>query len=85
MTVTLDLTPEEEAVLAAKARAKGLSLREYLQSQVRELATVPPVTIGAQIIAEWEREGIIGYRKDITDSRAYARRLRERAQTRDRD
>jgi SAM-dependent methyltransferase len=41
-------------------------------------------TIGARIVAEWERAGVVGSRPDITDSQADARIPRERAQTRER-
>ena len=38
MTVQLELKPEVEATLANQARARGISLSEYLQSVVDDLA-----------------------------------------------
>jgi len=37
---------------------------------------------GAELVAYWEREGVIGMRADITDSQAYARQLREQPEHR---
>jgi hypothetical protein len=82
MTLTLDLPPELETRLQNEAERRGVQVEEFalqiLQSGVREQ------TIGAQIVAEWERAGVIGSRPDITDSQAHARMLRERAQKRER-
>jgi hypothetical protein len=35
---------------------------------------------GADLVAQWERDGVIGSRPDIGDSAAHARRLREAAE-----
>jgi len=82
MTLMLELPAELEARLQAEATRCGMQLEEYalqiLQSGVQEQ------TVGAQIVAEWQRAGVIGSRPDITDSQAHARMLRERAQTRER-
>ena len=88
MTITLELTPAEAAALARKASERGQRLPEYIQERVKEFATeetLETVPIGAQIVAEWEREGVIGYRTDISDSQVHARKIREQAQTRERD
>lgn len=37
----------------------------------------------AEIVAYWERHGLIGTRPDITDSLEHARRLRRKAERRD--
>jgi hypothetical protein len=42
-----------------------------------------PTTPG-EIVAYWERHGLIGTRPDIKDSLEYARRLRRKAERRDR-
>lgn len=81
MTITLELTPAEAAALTRKATAQGQRLPEYIQERVKEIAT-EETPIGAQIVAQWEREGVIGYRTDITDSQEHARIIREKAQTR---
>lgn len=41
MTVTLNLTPELEAGLIAKAKANGMDLERYLLSLVEEIALSP--------------------------------------------
>jgi len=38
MTITLDLGPDVEMTLAAQARATGISLNDYLQSVIEDLA-----------------------------------------------
>ncbi len=38
VTITLDLTPETEAVLAARAQAAGLTLAEYLRREIDSMA-----------------------------------------------
>jgi hypothetical protein len=82
MTLTLDLPPDLEARLLDESARLGIPVEEYalriLQNGVLEQ------TVGAQIVAEWQRTGVIGCRSDIADSQAHARRLRERAQTRER-
>ena len=47
------------------------------------LAANPPRT-GAEILAYWQREGLLGARPDITDTLAHARALRRRAARRER-
>lgn len=37
---------------------------------------------GAEVVAYWQREGVINSRPDITDSQAYARKLRYEAERR---
>lgn len=52
MTITIDLQPEVEQGLQALARARGLSLTEYLQQMVlRETRpTTPPGATGQDLI-----------------------------------
>ncbi len=40
---------------------------------------------GADLVAYWEQEGVIGSRPDITDSQAHARAIRHKAERRGRD
>ena len=70
--------------MAVEASKRKLALSEYAS---RLLATryVPanklPKT-GAELVAYWQKEGVIGSRTDITDSQAYARNLRRQAENR---
>ena len=80
MSIMLDLPQELESELATEAIHLGLSLTEYV---LRLLATRSLVgqlpTTGAELVAYWQREGVIGTRRDITDSQAHARQIRHQA------
>jgi hypothetical protein len=84
MSLVLDLPPELESALAAEAARLGLPLPEYV---VRLLAgtgqgsTCSPRT-GAELLAYWQGEGLVGTRPEIADSSVHARSLREQAQRR---
>lgn len=80
MTLTLDLPIELDARLRDEAARRGVPVEDCAQQVLANGLQEEP--IGAQIVAEWERAGAIGYRSDITDSQAHARLLRERAQER---
>jgi hypothetical protein len=85
MSVVLDLPPELETELTAEAAHLGLSLPAY----VLRLLTVgrfpgsAPRT-GAELLAYWQGQGLIGTRPEITDSQAHARALRKQAEKRER-
>lgn len=55
-----------------------LLLEQVLKKQVLK----NPPRNGAELVAYWQREGVINSRPDITDSQAYARQLRHEAETR---
>jgi hypothetical protein len=80
MTLTLELPRELESRLAREAGRRGLPVA----STILEIldGAIPEEGIGAQIVREWERAGVIGSRPDILDSQEHALRLREQAQTR---
>jgi hypothetical protein len=85
VTLTLDLTDELEARLQAEAARLGLSPDAYavqvLESGIRA-GTAP--TNGAELVAYWQREGLIGTRPDIKDSLEHARAIRRKAESRKR-
>ncbi|PHJ56695.1 hypothetical protein VF14_22150 [Nostoc linckia z18] len=85
MSINLDLPPELENELSTEASQLNLPLSEYILRIlfVRQVIANPPKT-GAELVAYWHSEGIINSRPDITDSQAYARKLRHEAETRDR-
>jgi hypothetical protein len=84
MSLVLDLPPELESELAEEAARLRLPLAEYA---LRLIHTARGVTeqprTGADLVAYWEREGVIGSRPQIADSQAHARELRSQAQLRD--
>ncbi len=83
MTLTLDLPPKLVDELAAEAARLGLSVSEYaarVLSQDRSLRAAPRT--GADLVAYWQEEGLVGTRPEITDSTSYARDLRREAERR---
>lgn len=84
MTLTIELPGDLERELAAEAERLGLPLDEYA---LRVLATrgagpAPPPKTGAEVVAFWQAEGVIGARPEIVDAPTHARRLREQAERR---
>jgi hypothetical protein len=84
VSIHLDLSPELEKQLSHEASQLNLTLSEYILRvlSVRQFITNPPKT-GAELVAYWQSEGVINSRPDITDSQAYARQLRHKAETRE--
>lgn len=97
MTLILDITPEQEQQLALKAEQQGMDTRDYaLAVLFHEEASgsdsedalplagpLPPANgTGADLVAYWEREGLLGTRSDIKDSQKHARELRRKAESR---
>lgn len=86
MTIILDLPNELERELSHEAAQQGLPLAEYaLQLLVAGRGSGPDAAAprtGAELVAYWQSEDLIGSRSDIEDPVQHARDLRERAQTR---
>jgi len=85
MIVTLDLPSELEDELSLEASQLKLPLAEYILRVLlfRPFLQNSPRT-GAELVSYWESSGVINSRPDITDSQEYARRLRRKAETRER-
>lgn len=83
MPQTVELPDDLAAALADEASRLGLSLPDYA---VRLLTSARPsaasVRSGADLVAFWRAEGVVGTRSDIADSQTEARRLRDEAQRR---
>jgi hypothetical protein len=83
MTITLNLPPNLADELTTEAARLGLSLSEYA---LRLLATGQkrdmPKT-GADLVAYWKAEGLVGTRTDIADSQVHAREIRRQAEKRE--
>jgi hypothetical protein len=88
MSLTIDLPEELEKELSAEASRLGLPLSEYA---LRLLATggshafgagADAPKTGAELVAYWHSEGVIGTRPDIADSLQYAQELRQKAERR---
>jgi hypothetical protein len=83
MRVILDLPAELETELAAAAARLGLPLTDYvLHLLAAGRPPTPTPRSGAELLAYWQSESLIGTRPDIADSSAHARALREQAQKR---
>jgi hypothetical protein len=85
VNINLDLPPDLEKELCNEASQLNLTLSEYILHllSVRQILANLPKT-GAELVAFWQNEGLINSRPDITDSQAYARQLRHKAETRER-
>jgi hypothetical protein len=83
MSQIIDLPDDLADALNDEASRLGLSLPEYA---VRLLASarLSPTSVhsGADLVAFWQSEGLVGNRPDIADSQTQARHLREQAQRR---
>jgi putative addiction module component (TIGR02574 family) len=79
---------ELERRLAAAEAAPELAIPwEQVRSRLRAIAVArlpnPMPRTGAELVAYWEREGLLGTRPDITDPSGHARTLRENAEKRE--
>jgi len=83
MTITLELPPELESELAAEAAYLRLPVSEYALRLLAEgRGPRPVVSNGAELVAYWQREGLIGRHPEIADPQLRARELREQIQRR---
>jgi hypothetical protein len=80
LTLTIELTPEQEAVLQAQAQVAGVDVAEYARRLLAlDLAIETGAMTPAQAVEYWEREGLIGsYGDPNIDAPELARRLRAR-------
>lgn len=79
MTLTIELTPEEEAALQEQATEAGLEANEYIKNLFEQALPMPSMT-PAQAVEYWQQEGLIGSYGDPTiDSPTLAQQLRSTA------
>ena len=83
MSVILNLPAELESELAAEAARLGLPLQDHLLRilEAGRGVGVPPHS-GADLVAYWKTEGLVGTRPDIENSQEHARKLRQKAEAR---
>jgi hypothetical protein len=84
MTLTLDLSQELELKLRREAAQQGVTLSDYVLQVLSGGGTSGHRFSGSELVAYWQREGLIGNRNDIQDSQAHARKLRAEAEHRNR-
>ena len=81
MTLTIELTPEQQAALEAEAMSQGVDLPEF--ARLRLLENLPaegaPRTAGAQLLQELQEAGAFNpnYGDPNMDSTELARAIRE--------
>jgi len=86
MTLTIELTAEEEARLQAAARQQGIAPADVVISLVRnlpdeEVADAESKTWGAKVIEQWRRDGVVGLFTDRPgDALEVAHNLRDEQQ-----
>ena len=84
MEIILDLPPELAEELTAEASRLGLPLSEYVVRVLSRRGLADSPKRGAEVLAYWQVEGLVGTRPDITDGEAFAREIRRRAEKRER-
>lgn len=84
MAVNLNLPSDLEDELSLEASQLKLPLSEYILRVLSLRLSIDnlPKT-GLELISYWETNSVISSRPDITDSQAYARRLRYEAEARE--
>ena len=83
MPRAVELPDELADALTDEASRLGLSLPDYAIRLLTSARTsVAPIASGADLVAFWRAEGLVGSRPDIADSQTEARRLRDQAQRR---
>lgn len=85
MTLTIELTPEQQAEMEAEANARGLDLPEFARLRLLQRAGKPKRgKTPAEIAAGWQASGLPSvYGRDPRDATVIARELRAKAERRD--
>jgi hypothetical protein len=83
MSLVLELPSELETELATEAARLGLPLPEYaLRLIAAGRGRRPVLRTGAELLAYWQDERLVGTRPEIADSQAHARAVRQQAERR---
>ena len=83
MGLLLDLPTELETELSADAAQLGLPLSVYVLRILTEARNLSPSPrTGAELLAYWQGEALIGSRPEFSDVPEHARSLREQTQQR---
>lgn len=78
MSLTLELSQD----LEQEAARLGLPLSEYVLRVLATGRSKQEVTSGAELVAYWQAENLVGTHTDIPNSQEHARRLRLEAERR---
>ena len=83
MGLVLELSPELERELAARAAQLQLPLAEYaLRVLAGSSVVAPRFSSGGELLAYWKDEGLVGTKSSIADASEHARALRREAEKR---
>jgi hypothetical protein len=83
MPQTVELPDDLANALTDEASRLGLSLRDYaIRLLTSARLSAASVQNGADLVAFWRSEGLVGSRPDLGDSPTEARRVRDQAQRR---
>lgn len=86
MSITLDIPEGLVSELATEAQRLGLPLSDYVVTLLATGRTADSLSkTGAEVVAFWQEQGIVGSRPEIADSQIHARQLRRQAEQRQRD
>jgi hypothetical protein len=84
MTMTLELTADQEARLLERAKAAGMDdARAYVLALIESQTDSLIPKTAADVLAYWKREGLDSLFEGKPDSPEFARELRRAAQTRE--
>ena len=75
MTLTIDLTAEEEAQLRAQAEKEGADLATFARRRL--VGESDGRTWGSRMLAQWREEGVIGMWAEREDVEETCRKFRE--------
>jgi hypothetical protein len=77
LTITIELTPVQEAVLQAQAAAAGVDAAEYARQLLAlDLTALPLPKTGAEAIEYWQQAGVFGLFGNRGNAQEFARQLR---------
>jgi hypothetical protein len=83
MSITLDIPDALVSELTMEAGQAGLPLGDYVARLLAAGRAGGPVPrTGADLVAYWQSQGVVGCRPDIRDSQAHARGVRRQAERR---
>ncbi|MGL4461121.1 MAG: hypothetical protein ACRC1K_03135 [Planctomycetia bacterium] len=84
MSRTIEIPDELAVALSAEAARQGMTLPDYaLRKLSAQIPAGESMKTGADLVAYWKTEGLVGSRPEIEDSQDHARRLREQAERRE--
>ena len=88
MSLVLELPAALEAELTAESERLGVSVSEIVVRRLNDTVLPAPAAkrrTGAECLAVWDREAVLGIRQDIDDPAAYVREMRSKIDRRVRD